>query len=309
MRKMRIGVWDEEKEYVSRLAAFLQRFGKGKWEVVAFTETQAVQIHLQKDSLDMLIGTNKKTLKEYQNKKDIIKVWLTECKELSKCLEEDWFELYRYQGANNIGAYIYKILEEKYTNIDKAKQLVVMYSPIGRCGKTTFALDFIKEASYGRWLYIGLEDYSSFGGNNLEQIQEGDTFLYYWKEHNEQKVQKILIESNQIIITGSSFFDARQLEISDFKWLKDIVQGMDFRGILFDMGSGVLQDFHMLMVFDVVLVPYVEEEKAMNKKEHFEKQFTYHNMEKQKTNLHYINMTRKTEWKTEMEKIFGGRAG
>lgn len=309
MRKIRIGVWSEEKEYVSRLAAFLQRFGKGLWEVFAFTQPQAVQIHLHKESLDMLIGTDKEGLKEYENQKKLIKIWLTECKEESKCLEEAWFELYRYQGAENIGAYIYKILREKHSNTDISKKLVVMYSPIGRCGKTTFALDFIKEASYGRWLYIGLEDYSSFGSENLEQKQEGDMFLYHWKEHNAQQVQKTLVESKQIIITGNSFFDARQLMISDFEWLRDIVQGMVFRGILFDMGSGVLQDFHMLKVFDDILVPYLEEEKALNKKEQFEKQFSYHDMEEEKKHLHYINMAARTEWKIEMQKIFGGDDG
>lgn len=306
MQKFKIGVWDDEIEYVTRLTAFLQKYGKGKWDVSAFTDEKTIQAYLKKNSLDLIVGTDEDGLKIFREDDQISKLWLTDDAKKTVMDKPEWNVLYRFQSVDVIGKKIKQIIKEKQCNQDKSKWLVAIYSPIGRCGKTTFALDFVKTDTYGRWLYVGMEDYSSFGDNDVAKKEQADDFFYYWKTHNEERVKSYLKSVDNVIASGNSFFDARQVNNEDIVWLRKVIQSSNYRGILFDVGSGVLQDFHMLKIFDVVLVPYVEEESALKKRSNFEAMFRYQEMEGCRDYTHYLNMTKKSERENQIQHIFGG---
>ena len=95
-------------------------------------------------------------------------------------------------------------------------------------------------------------------------------FLYYWKEKKEEKVLQMIEETEGFIPSGRSFLDGKSITEEDIKWIKKIPQKRKYKGILFDIGSGVLQSIYLLQTFDVVIVPYLKDTNALAKKHCFE---------------------------------------
>ena len=46
MRVLKIGILDDEREYVESLSAYLSRFGKGRWMTAAFTDHEVLKLSL-----------------------------------------------------------------------------------------------------------------------------------------------------------------------------------------------------------------------------------------------------------------------
>lgn len=306
MKKIKIGVMNDEKEYVLNLIAFLQKYGKEKWELSAFTKEESLKVYLKERTLDLLVATDKSVLANVVEENYLLKVWLTDEKNQEREDIGQWYSIYRFQSASEIGKRIDEIINREINSVWISQSLVAVYSPVGRCGKTTLALEVVKSERYGKWLYFGMEDYSSFYRSQNGEEDVADELLYYWKE---QKVEKFLVELEQIedvIVTGTSFFDSKKIEIQDMNWLKKTLEQSGYRGVIFDIGSGTLQDFQMFKVFDYIIVPYVEEERARIKKENFETLFSLQGMENCEERLVFVDMDKKAEISAVMEKIFGG---
>ncbi len=306
MQKIKIGVWDDELEYATRLSVFLQRYGKGKWDVSAFTDSESIKEYSKKHSLDLLIGTDEHGLRMFDVSKQMQKLWLTDDARNQSMGGLEVHVIYRFQGADVIGQMVNQIVREKQYAQEHSKKLVAVYSPVGRCGKTTFALNLVQERAYGRWFYIGMEDYSTFDESEMGRKGLADEFFYYWKTHNKEKVKSFFNGTENVIVSGNSFFDVRQMDEGDIEWLRASIEEIECNGILFDIGSGVLQEFRLLEVFDVILVPFVEDEFARKKKRNFELMFGYQEMEECRKHLHYLNMTNQMEREHQLQQIFGG---
>lgn len=309
MHPIKIGILDEEKEYVKMLAAYLGRFGKGQWSTAAFTDREVLKDYLNSGKLDILAGTNREELKQFQKIYDNLSyLWLSDRPETGK-REVGFYEIYRYQSARAVGKILENIAMQILKTVGQEKPMVAIYSPVGRCGKTTLALEVVHNEEYGRWLYIGMEDYSSFSKEQLEEsgiLAEPDDFFYFVKERQENKLLALIKESSGVIGSGSSLFDTRQVENEDMVWLKEVLRKGDYTGIIFDMGTGILMDLSILNVFDVLLVPYLKGEISITKKQNFDRMLDLYGLEALKEKIAYINMSNQDEIAEKMEEIFKG---
>lgn len=307
MRMVRIGVLDEEEEYVSRLAGFLNRQGKGCWNVAGFTDRGILEDYLKKRNLDVLAVSNKEELLELQKRyKEICFIWLSESGNAGRIADKKDSEIRmicKFQSAKAIGKAMYKVLKKLETDTSSVKPMAVVYSPIGRCGKTSFALEIAKNECYGKWLYIGMEDYSSFREKG-EQEGKADDFLYYVKEREKEKLIELIEESDGIIPSAFSIFDTKQLDRKDLEFIEEVLQESSFEGAVFDIGSGVLQDFTIFSLFEVIVVPYLSAESAMIKRERFEQILYLYGLEEVISKLQYINMEKSQEVLEKMEELF-----
>jgi len=289
------------KRLIIQLATYLQQYGKDRWNVSAFTRKDALDTYLKKHSLDIIIGTDKEGLKKIQPDSTAELLWLAnrQGEKLS-----NMYTVYRFQGAKHIGKSLDGIVRQKMGATKYTKPMVAVYSPVGRCGKTTLALEVVRSGEYGNWLYIGMEDYSSFRDD--ARLKDTDRFLYHWKERNRQSVLDILEKAENVVVSGTSFFDIKEIVEEDMRWLKDVLQSQEYTGMIFDVGSGVLERFELLGVFEHIMVPYVEEERAMIKKEKFQKLLEQSNMEDVTEKVCYINMDKRQEVRVVIQKVFGG---
>ncbi len=304
MKKVKIGVVDKEKEYVLDLITYLQRYGNGKWELSAFTKEEILFSYLKDHTLDFLLVTDKNLWNSDIEETSLVKIWMTDEKQKGKDGMEKEYSIYRFQSASEIGKQMEEIIRREHKPVRSGNLFVAVYSPVGRCGKTTMALEVVKSGKYGKWLYFGMEDYSSFLESERQNLS--DEILYYWKEEKRDKFLKALEQIEDVIVTGTSFFDIKKIGMKDMNWLKETLEQSGYQGVVFDIGSGVLQDFQMFKVFQYIIVPYLEEERGRIKKENFETLFSLQGMKDFKERLVFVDMDNKKEIDGLMERIFGG---
>lgn len=251
---IRIGVIDKEEGYVGKLAAYLNRVNKGKLQCLAFTKKDKLVEGIRQHRWDVVIATDEKLLEEIRTDNDrLCGIWLTEQADRSTGRS-----IYRYQSGAGIAEALNRILDREGLRMPKQRSVVAVYSPVGRCGKTTMMLEHVHGQE--EWLYIGMEDYGV--------VKEDDALLYYIKERKREKVTGLLEESSGVISASYSPFDAKTIDREDMVWLVELLKKQTgYQGVLVDMGTGVLQQIDVLTVFDKVIVPYVREETALKKKE------------------------------------------
>lgn len=301
-----IGLLDNEEDYVRKLAAYLNRQGRGKWNIVAFTNGEILDSYMKKRRLDILAGTNERVLTELQREHgELVILWLRDEEQPFGRKEGNCFFVCRYQGAGVIEEGMRKIISQMDIHTRHTKRIVAMYSPVGRCGKTELALEIARDERYGKWLYIGMEDYSFFGDDYREEEKRTESFLYYIKEREKAKLLSLIEGSSGIIPSAFSPFDTRRMEKEDFKWFIEIFREYyGYNGILFDFGTGVIQDFETFLLFDFLLVPYLTEEKSIAKKEKLERLLEAYGLEEIKKGIKFLNMQKKEDVREKLDKLF-----
>ncbi len=307
MNKINIGVIDFEEEYVSALSAYLQRYGKGKWNVFGFTGLESLKIHLLEHTMDLLIGTNRVELRAICEEDAIAGLLLDDAFASVERMYDSIYVTKRFQKAMEIGKMAEMIIQQR--NQEKSQDMicVAIYSPIARCGKTGLALDIAKSNCYGRWMYIGLEDYGSF--EHADGDTKPDEAIYFWKERKTDAFLEVVAQLEGVLGTGTSLFDRKQLDEQDYRWLKEEALKEKYRGIIFDLGSGVVTSPDIFDVFDYILVPYVRGEYAMQKKHRFERMLKQHEMEGILRRCCFVCMDDPKEVEGAKEMIFEGAGG
>lgn len=312
MRSIKVGIYDEEAEYVKRLSAYLNRKGNGKWLVFGYTSKELLGQDVMESRLDAVFGTNRQVLFHIRKQCEKLPLlWLTEEEKVLSDLSCDVIPLFRYQSAAVLADVLENIVMQVVAEEKCKMPIVCFYSPVGRCGKTEFALQLAKRGQYGKWFYIGMEDYSFLWAvKKTSQETENDIsdrFLYYIKERDEKQLVSLLRESKGMILSAFSLFDTKCMMEEDFQWLLQCLQKMeDCSGVVFDIGTGVLSEIFILKLFDYVVVPFIQEEKAMQKLEQFNDLISAYGLDQLKERFIYVNMESEEDKNIALERIRNG---
>lgn len=299
MRTVKVCVYDEEEQYAKQLSAFLNRQGEGRFQVTAITSMDCFWEYVENRSFDILLSANPELLCQMKQQQNIQVLWLKEEEKVSVFDREIAGEaaISRYAGARKISQRVEQAAARIYQTAGQAVPVVGIYSPVGRCGKTQFALEVACNPEC-RWLYIGMEDYGlmehSLENEGMEQA--GDAFLFFIKERNKEKFIRIIEECQGIVPSAFSPFDIKILDKKDWEWIIRTLRGYaGVSGVLVDIGTGVLQDFSWLSLFDYILVPYLQEESAIRKKEKFENLLEAYQMVEIQEKLQFMDMGNEEE--------------
>lgn len=296
MNTLRIGILDEEQGYVSRLAAYLNQMGKGSWKVSAFTGKESLKGYMRDRKLDLLAGTDRDILKKIQQQyPEVCYAWLADEKGVRVQAEQGLkiYSVYRYQSAKAVGESLRDIVEYLGLIRQTEKKYVAVYSPVGRCGKTVLARGMACGGIRGRWLYVGMEDYSSddMDGVNEGEENEAEDFLYYVKERHKEAIERILSLMPAYIPSPFSPFDTRQINTDDMEWFLNLFsEETAYSGVVFDIGTGVMQSLDMLLLFDIIIVPYLPDKASLGKRRQFEELVKAYELEELFDKFKFINM-------------------
>ena len=165
--------------------------------------------------------------------------------------------IYQYQSAGmlykEMRRYIWKEGPKRIVT-DQKQQMVAVYSPLGRSGKTSFALAYARENSF---FYIGLEEY----GIITNDFCSGGDLLYHIKNRNKDILSYLPgamedLEGVRVLGAPVLFSDIRQLTAEDFAWfLSELRSKEDMPSVIIDFGSSSLIHMEILDLFDQVYVP------------------------------------------------------
>lgn len=302
MQTVKIGIIDSQREYVEKLTTYLSQYGKGKWSLSGYTDWEKFLDQMKRNYLDVVVATNISQLREL--KKDYIEsklLWLGE----DGNYQDEFAYVNRYMGAKEVAHSLKRIIGDMKKDMFFSTPAVAIYSPIGRCGKTTLAYSVTKDEKYGKWIYVGMEDYSS---NPMDLME--DDFLYFCKEQKETEMIDCMEKKNGNIVVSQSLLEIRQLSKEDIKWFLKIVERHGYRGVIFDIGSGVLKDYQMFGMFDTVLVPYLIEETSLRKLENFKQLLMMYGYEQQLERMIFLDMDNENIIRKSLDKLFlpGGDA-
>jgi len=63
-----------------------------------------------------------------------------------------------------------------------------------------------------------------------------------------------------------------------------------YKGVIFDMGAGIPANLNIMLSFDHIIVPFLQEESALSKRQHFEELITAYELDEIKERMHFIDM-------------------
>lgn len=193
-------------------------------------------------------------------------------------LEDGEIGVYRYQSAEAIRA---QMLErrvkrketQRSTKVRRGGQLIGVYSPIHRIGKTRFALALGKKlAEREPVLYLNLEGYagSSYYFTDPTEQTLAD-LIYYLRQEKGNLGMRISMMAGQLekldyIKPMPYILDMQAIQKEEWLQLfQQILNQCIYEKIILDLGDSVNGLFEILEACHTVYTPYIEERAAMTK--------------------------------------------
>lgn len=191
--------------------------------------------------------------------------------------EEDEKTIYRYQSADDIRENLLEgtvtVQFRKKDTAVRAAELIGIYSPIHRIGKTRFALDMGKKlAEEGPTLYLNLEEYA--GGRLYFPEKTGKNLgdlLYYIRQEKGKLAFRISTMTGQMgkldYLEPIPYVEDFQA-VTEEEWL-DLLEMIQreciYKKIILDLGDSVSGLFRILQKCTTIYTPYIEEGAARAK--------------------------------------------
>lgn len=197
--------------------------------------------------------------------------------------------IYKYQSAENIVREImtnYVALNIPQSRISlKTADTVIrsVYSPVKRCGKTTFALVLgCLLAKNERSLYISFEEYSCISYYTGTVCNEDFSDLLYFYRQNPFNLDKKLLSMSHSLhqldyIPPVRFsLDLKYLSGEDWcEFLRDIIAVGRYQNIILDISDSIVDIFPLLSMSDIVYFPILDDAISMEKTNRFKDTLKY----------------------------------
>ena len=184
-----MAVCSREREYVQRFAEYVNRRPASLLAVHGFTDSGELSAYTKEHPVDLLL-LSEEIAAELPKKKEYGTVILLSGEEYQTGPQTEYPRIYKYQSCPQILRQAMDFYAEQAAVVPgvmlrtEGMKRIAVYSPVGRTGKTGFALALGKEiAKKRRTLYLNLEEYSGFA--ELYPVDGGWTLselLYFLKQ-------------------------------------------------------------------------------------------------------------------------------
>lgn len=214
----------------------------------------------------------------------------------------------RYQSAENIWKQVQKEPIKRQVPIKRKKgnqkgELIAVYSPIHRIGKTQFAIRKAKElAQREQVLYLNLEEYSGGGYYFHEEMEQnlGD-LLYYLRQNKGNLGMRISMIVGQYdnldyIMPMSCVQDLKAVREEEWLFLCErICKECIYEKIILDVGDCINGLFALLGRCKNIYMPYIDEPIAAAKMKQYVENVRKLGMEELLEKTIQVNMDEKRD--------------
>jgi len=163
MRRI-LAIIDTDEGYAESLAAYLNKSDIGGLKTISWTSADEYEAHKKSYSISIILADEKSAAELKEDIGNSLLIILTDG-DVPDTNIRTGYSINKYRSADTI---VRKILAV-YSSGESRGMLgyggtgthaAVIYSPVGRCGKTTFALAYaMKKAEKGKTLFISLDEY------------------------------------------------------------------------------------------------------------------------------------------------------
>ena len=283
MKKNIFAVCDLEVDYALNFMDYLNQKKNIPFEIQVFTAVENLIAYGKKTRIELLLISGRAMCREVREL-DIGKIIILS--EGVHSPELDTYpSVYKYQSSSDVIREVMecygaekKTVPGQYTVLKKNTEMLGVFSPLGRCLKTSFALTLGQILAKERAvLYLNLEEYSGFEelmgrgfAHNLSDL------LYYVRQDNQNLIHKMnsMVQSINNLdyvppvqtpadICGTAWEDWEQL-------IREIVRDSSYEILILDIGSGIDGTFQMLDLCSQIYMPVLADSISVCKLEEFE---------------------------------------
>lgn len=268
MKKQIFAVCDPEADYARNFMEYLNRKKSLPFEVQAFTSVQSLVNFARENPIELLLISAEAVCPEIQELNIGKIVILTEGTRPEEL--EAYAGVYKYQASSSIVREVMACYGEERTLAEspapvlkKTTEILGVYSPVGRCLKTSFALALGQILSANRpVLYLNLEEYSGFEellgkkfpytlSDLLYYVRQGTANLTVRLNSMVQSIGKL-----DYIPPVQSSGDIRGALWKDWEaLLHEIILHSTYETIVLDIGNGIDEVFQMLDLCSRIFMP------------------------------------------------------
>ena len=268
MKKQIFAVCDTEAEYAKNFMEYLNRKQNLTFEVQAFTGVKSLLAFAEQNRIEILLISEAAVCREVREL-DVGKlIVLTEgikSPELSA-----YAGIYKYQSSAQIVREVMacygeerSVLPAQSPVLKKATQILGVYSPVGRCLKTSFALTLGQLAAREKpVLYLNLEEYSGFEelfGKSFTGTLSDLLYFVRQGDHNLTVRLNSMVETVgqlDFVPPVQSPMDIRGTSWQDWVCLiQEIVLHSSYEVLILDIGNGIDEVFQLLDLCKRIYMP------------------------------------------------------
>lgn len=280
-----IGICDPAREYAERFAYFVWHRMGGRCEAAAFTKPESLRAALAAAGMDILIVTEDFMRLLEQKDEEVCRQAVRTAAVLTETegkLFAGWVSLYKYRSSEQI---LNAVLEEHRLRgmaldagqTDRARTIAV-YSPVARCGKTSFALELAAALGrVGKVLFVSFEVLNAHPADTADEpavsdllygalIRSGPTDLPVPEKDRGGQVRRL-----------GPVRCAEDLAQAGPEGCRGLIETLSGSGccrfLVADLGDLVLPPAPVLSVFDRIYVPVLQDGISLKKLELWESSF------------------------------------
>lgn len=283
MKKNIFAVCDLEADYAYNFMEYLNQKKNIPFEIQVFTSAETLLAFGKDRHIELLLISDKAMCPKIREM-DIGKIVI-----LSEGVHPPELDLYpsvyKYQASSDVIREVMacygeekSILPAAFPVLKKTTEILGVYSPLGRCLKTSFALALGQILARERAvLYLNLEEYSGFEelmgkgfDHNLSDL------LYYVRQGN----QNLVLKMNGMIQTVNNLdfippvqapADIRCTVWEDWeRLLSEIVIHSSYEVVVLDIGNGIDETFRLLDQCKRIYMPVLNDVMSACKIAQFE---------------------------------------
>lgn len=279
MKKI-FAVYDVDPFYADRFAEVMNQKENIPFTVMAFTSLERLRAYARENQIEILLISSQVGTEEIKDLGIKKVLFLTEGE--GRETDDGYPSVYKYQSSAGIlreviACYSERTEESYYGTSGTAARIMGVYSPIGRCLKTSLALAMGQlMASEQRVLYVTLEDYSGLSFMTGEDYKSDlSDVLYYFSQGNFNKLRlSSIVHSigNMDYIPPVRY--PEDLSHISSNEMADLIRKLADEGgydvLILDIGDYGHQAAPLLAVCQIVYMPVKEDGISTAKLEEFE---------------------------------------
>ncbi len=263
-----LAIFDSDIDYLHRLSEYLRTREDFPYDIITFDNTDSLYEYSQK-AIDILITS---IIPELSSDKDYGCIFYL-CTTYMK-VYKGYPCIYKYQSADEI----LRILMEYCKNTaletgENRSNIIGIYSPVNRCGKTSLALSLgyaLSEAA--STLLISFDSFSYLNDfSDITPHRDLSDLLFYFKEAPDSLRNKLLTHTckfYELNLICPPISPQRVTDIDSKLWcaMLELIAGLGlYQYIVIDI-SNLLQDFEtVLKLCDRIYTPCIEDYPASSK--------------------------------------------
>ncbi len=305
MKSSKIVICDCDEDYAKALALFFVARKEVALQVkVCSTLAQAEMIE-EEEEIDILLLAQDYDREERKKQKAKKIFLLCEKQNAEKNAAET--ALYKYQSGERILGEILKECEEIFVpgrpfgrqQAAGAEQVIGIFSPIHRIGKTLYALQLGEElAKTGNVLYLNLEVYGGVDGYFEEGEQTLTDLLYCARQEKQSLGLQLTLAVHHrrkldYILPVSVSEDLKEVKACEWvSFIQRILEESIYETLVLDLDEAIPGVYELLKKCTQIHVPVLRGAKAAAKMKQFEQELSLLGMEEILPKIKHVSMDR-----------------